>query len=230
MENAPRRAFARAHPVPGAEMAAQPLVLRPEHLSDGPARELHPGAWLVSAVAAEARIMTPSGPCPAGRIAAGTHVLTLGGGPCRVLWTGRRCVTESQQAQAPEFGAVRVPEGAFGGGAPRRPLRVSPHAGVLVFPEGGPPDGVLVPARDLCGHAGIAMATAATVTYVQLLLERHAIITADGLPVESLHPGCLDESPWNCRQRAEILSVLPDLEHDLGLYGPEARGRAVRRR
>ncbi|MFD0979914.1 Hint domain-containing protein [Tropicimonas aquimaris] len=229
MENAPKRAFARAHPVPHAERIPKPLVLRPEHLSDGPARELRPGAWLVSAVAAEARIMTPTGPCPAGRLVPGECVLTLGAGACRVLWTGRRCVTGAQLADSPNFGAVVVPEGAFGGGAPRRPLRLSPHAGVLVFPEGGPAEGVLVPARDLCGHAGITMAPAATVTYVQLLLERHAVIVADGLPVESFHPGALDEGPWNCGLRAEILSVLPDLEHDLGLYGPEARGRATRR-
>ncbi|WP_068115117.1 Hint domain-containing protein [Tropicimonas marinistellae] len=230
MENAPREAFVEAHPVESASAMAGPLLLRTDDLCDGPDPIPNPGPWLISAIAAEARIMTPAGPCPAGRLVPGDSVQTLDHGPCRLLWCGRRTITAAQVAARREVGAISVPAHAFSGGSPRRALRLSPRAGVLMLPDGAPRNGVLVPARDLLGHAGIAPAQAATVTYVQLLLERHAIFAADGLLVESFHPGWLGEGPTDSRLRAEVLEVLPELEHGLDLYGREVRLRAERAR
>ncbi|SFB75064.1 Hint domain-containing protein [Tropicimonas isoalkanivorans] len=229
MENAPRTAFSRARPVARTSFGQATLVLQPEQLLQPPDPFQSPGAWLIAAVAAETRIMTPTGPCPAGRLQPSDFVQTIDHGPVPVLWSGRRTVSARQVAACPQLGPILVPRAAFGGGTPRRPVRLSPRAGVLLSPDNAP-DGVLVPAGDLCGHAGIAPTPAEAVTYVQLLLERHAVIAADGLPVESFHPGWLDDGPWNSRLRAEVIAVLPDLEHGPDLYGPDVRPRVQRAR
>lgn len=230
MENVPGKAFGRARPVIAPRRRPRPYVLSHEERADIPQTPPLPGAWLQSAVAAETRIMTPAGPRAAGLLTIGDLVLTVDRGAMPLRWVGSRGLSARQLAERPELGAVLVPRNAFGGGAPCRDLRLSPLAGILHMMQGAPEGGVLIDARDMIGLKGIVAAPARPVTYIQLLLDDHAIIAADGLAVETFHPGALQPEPVNSRQRAEVIACFPDLEHGLELYGPEARPRAERRR
>ncbi len=188
------------------------------------------GAWLQTALSAEARVMTPRGPRAAGLLAPGDLVLTVDHGALPLQWVGRRALSTRQMVEQPALAPILVPRNAFSGGNPRLDLRLSPLAGILLNLPGGPPEGVLIEAREMVGLKGIQLAPARPVTYVQLLLERHAILAADGLAIESFHPNVLQPEPANSSQRAEILACFPGLEHDLDLFGPEARLRAERAR
>lgn len=230
MENAPGKAFRWARPINAPRQSPRPLVLEQDSRIDILQSPLLPGAWLQSAVAAEARIMTPAGPRPAGCLRAGDLVLTIDRGAVPLRWVGRRALSVAAQAEMPEIGAIEVPAHALGGGNPRQAVRVSPLAGLLLTLKGGPEEGVLVEAREMRGLCGIERAAARPVTYVQFLTDTHALIAADGLAIETLHPATLHPTPQNSSQRAEILACFPELEHGLDLYGPEIRKRAERRK
>lgn len=230
MERVPGKAFARARPVATPRQVPRPFVLVPAMRTDLQEVQLEPGAWLHGAVPAEARIMTPDGPRAAGLLAPGDVILTLDDGAQPLAWVGRRAVTARQMAERPNLGPVVIPRNAFGGGCPRVALHLSPRAGMLLMLPGGPETGVLIEAREMLGLHGIHPAPARGVTYVQLLPERHAIMVADGLPVETFHPAVLAPTPENRRLRAEVFACFPELEHGPDLYGPDVRPRAERQR
>lgn len=200
---------------------AEPAVLRLESAPGAPRRR--PGGWLEAAVAAEARVMTPEGPRPAGALRAGDAVLTYDDGPAPVLWCGRWRVA----ADAGGLGPVAFEPGALGPGEPRRRLRVSPRAGLWRTLERGPHAEAIVPAGDLVSGAA---AGSEAVDYVQILLPRHGLIAVDGVLVETLHPARIGTGPEDAALRAAVLAALPALDHDADAYGPCVRPRAVRGR
>ncbi|MEL6206197.1 MAG: Hint domain-containing protein [Pseudomonadota bacterium] len=201
-----------------------PLSLEAKFLAEPAPPVAQAAGWLEAACAAEARIMTPDGPRPAGTLRRGDRVTALGLGPIALVWTSMRRVRFGQMRTSPGLAPVSLPPHALGGGAPRRPLRLSPRAGVLIEAQGGPAEGVLVPADALTGRGGCEICQARDVDYVQLVTERHAIIAADGVLVETLHPAALTETD---PARAAIAAVLPEIGHDATLYGPDFRPRAV---
>jgi hypothetical protein len=79
---------------------------------------------------------------------------------------------------------VRVRAGAFGPGRPHRDLVLSPDHAVHGAALAGGPD-VLVPVRYLLNGLTIAQEKAASVTWFHVELDRHAVLLAEGLPVES---------------------------------------------
>jgi hypothetical protein len=64
--------------------------------------------------------------------------------------------------------------------------------------------------------------TLTSVRYVHLMLERHQIITANGHPCESFHPGLTDERvlSWHARS---LEQAVPGLVANPGRYGDPAR-------
>lgn len=73
---------------------------------------------------------------------------------------------------------VRVRSGAFGKNLPERDLYLSPdHA---VFQEG-----VLIPVKHLLNGTSVARVPMQRVTYWHVELDRHDVLLAEGLPVES---------------------------------------------
>ncbi len=228
MESAPRNAFSRARPVHAPRLAPRPLVLDTEVLAAPVTCPHRIGAWLNAAVAAETRIMTPAGPRAAGCLQPGDTVLTVDSGAMRIRWMGRRPLSALQIGELPSVGAIKVPRNALGGGCPRRDIRVSPRAGLLVHPAGAPESGLLMTAEDLVGSVGLGRAPAAPVTYVQILLDHHAMLAAEGLGIESFQPATLGSGLEDLRARAEILAIFPELEHGLDLYGGDIRPRGQR--
>lgn len=113
------------------------------------------------------------------------------GEPAVVRWVGSRKVSALDLKKNKKLLPVRISKGALGNGLPKRDMWVSRQHRVVVasrivqriFNE----DAVLVPAIKLVGFPGIAIdETIQQITYFHLLCERHAVLQAEGAPLESL--------------------------------------------
>jgi hypothetical protein len=96
----------------------------------------------------------------------------------RIIWIGKRDVDLCHHPDADAPQAVRIAPHAFGPGQPSHTVFLSPDHAVFVA-------GVLIPVRHLVDGHGIAIARRPRVTYSHVQLERHDVILADGLEVES---------------------------------------------
>lgn len=125
------------------------------------------------------RIRTPGGDVPVEQLRVGDMVATrLPDGVRPVRWLGHRTVRPARHPDPGSVRPVRVPAGSFGRGLPVRDLYLSPdHA---VFAED-----VLIPVKHLVGYGGIAQVDRPAVTYWHVELDRHDVILAEGMPVES---------------------------------------------
>ncbi|MCC5973489.1 MAG: Hint domain-containing protein [Rubellimicrobium sp.] len=175
--------------------------------------------------AAGTRIATPHGNVLVELLRAGDLVLTLDHGPQPLLWVGRQQTVFGHGNHRHQ--PVRIAAGAMGSGLPEADLLVSPQHRLLVvgpqakrFAAGG-----LAKAKGLCGQPGISPETACTsVEYLQLLLPRHAIVLANGLPAESFLPRGFALSSLLPADRATICALIPGLIDDpRTAYGPPAR-------
>ncbi len=164
-------------------------------------------------------IDTPHGPRPIESLAPGDLVLTADDGPRPIRWHGYRTVS-GVGAGAP----VRFAPGAIGNAGP---LIVSPQHRMLVrdprtqlyFGE----EEVLVPAKALVDGRFITEAPCAEVTWHHIMLDRHAILTAEGAPAESYHPGAYSLDGLDPAQREALFAAFPTLRADPNRYGPAAR-------
>lgn len=177
----------------------------------------------------ETRIATPKGPRPVGALRPGDLVATRDNGPQPVLWAGQRRISGLRLAALPGLRPVRVRHGVLGSGCPDGDLVLSPDHRLLVDrPEAQDLFGtrqVLVRAGDLIDDARVVHDLPPEgVTYCHLLLPRHEILFANGVPCESLHPADMapDTLPGDaCRALTEA-----GLHRET--YGPHAR-RALTR-
>ncbi len=138
-------------------------------------------------------LLTANAPC----FAAGTALMTargevrvedlrvgdilptqLGGNTAVVVWTGWRGLNCRNHPRPQDVLPVRVHAGAFGPGVPARDVVLSPDHAVFQ-------DGHLVPIRYLLNGATIVQEAAGSITYWHVELDRHSVVSAAGLPVES---------------------------------------------
>jgi Hint domain len=136
------------------------------------------GEEIVACFAEGTRIATNSGLVPVECLAMGDRVTTADGTHEPIVWLGRRVVNCRAHPNPETVWPVCVSAGAFGDGLPMRDLWLSPDHAVFV-------DGVLVPVKLLVNGATIAQAERRSVAYYHVELPRHAVILAEGLPVES---------------------------------------------
>ena len=138
------------------------------------------------------RIATPTGPQAAETLRPGDMVLTEDGRAVPVAWVGISSYSGSALAADPALRPIRIPAGSIAPGLPERDLDLSPQHRValedpaceLLFCE----PRVFVVARHLVGTLAHVLNEAEGVRYVHILLERHEILLAEGLPAESFQP------------------------------------------
>jgi len=121
-------------------------------------------------------IRTERGDVPVEALRAGQdRVITAKGDMALIRWIGHRDADPANHHNHP----VRIRAHIFGPGRPSRDLLLSPEHAIFV-------DDVLVPAEQLVNNHSIDRVALDEITYFHVLLERHDIILAEGLPVESL--------------------------------------------
>ncbi len=108
----------------------------------------------------------------------GEVLATASGQPGDIVWIGRRHVNCAAHPIPESVWPIRVRRGAFGGETPHTDLFLSPDHAVLV-------GGALIPVRLLENGVSIAQVAQDAVTYYHVELPEHAIVLAEGLPVES---------------------------------------------
>ncbi len=178
-------------------------------------------------------IATPEGFVAVEDLRVGDLVLTADHGPRALRWIGRR--HEGSGADDAAHRPVRIAQGALGPALPEADLVVSPHQHVVLA---GPEvralfgrDEVLAPAGALTGLPGVRrMQGPRSVDHYALLLDRHEVIFANGMPTESLRPGPIVMAGFEPDVRAAIHAIYPRLKtFPIAGLGPPARP-IIRRR
>ncbi|MEJ0015159.1 MAG: Hint domain-containing protein [Acetobacteraceae bacterium] len=133
----------------------------------------------IACFAAGTRILTPSGEVAVESLREGDLVCTASGGTRPVRWIGWRRIDLLAHPHPPLAAPILVRRGAFGPGQPMRDLALSPDHAILA-------EGVLIPACLLVNGGSIVQRhDTPAVTYYHLELDRHDIVVAEGLAVES---------------------------------------------
>jgi hypothetical protein len=124
-------------------------------------------------------ILTPAGYVPVENLVPGTHVVTIAGGVRAVRWLGWRAIDLVAHPRPDAVRPVRILANALGDGVPARELVLSPDHALFL-------EGRLVPVKLLVNGATIRRdARALAVTYFHIELDRHDILLAENLAVES---------------------------------------------
>lgn len=217
---------------PGGESLTL-VGVAPAAVSTAP--QLH--AMGIPCILAGQRVATPRGPVPVEKLGPGDLVLTREGGALPVLWAGARAVSGAQMRADPRLVPVEIKAGRLGNA---HPVRLSALHAVFV-PEGA--GGALARAGHLAASgwggarlkAGLARQKKG-VSYHHLLLPRHALISVEGLWVESFWPGKQGLAALDLTQRQQMIRALPRLagvvwggQRVENAYGP-AVGPVLKRR
>jgi choice-of-anchor A domain-containing protein len=183
----------------------------------------------VPCFAAGTGIATPTGDVAVEALTEGDLVFALANDELTIRpikWLGRRRTAISAHPRPETVAPIRIQRGAFADAVPHRDLLVSPDHAIFV-------DGVLICARQLVNGTTIRQVTGLTeVTYFHVELDRHAVLLAEGLAVESyldtgnrgifvnsdeptvLHPDMTDEAGYPTRKNA---SCAPFVFDDAGV-------------
>lgn len=163
------------------------------------------------------RIRTPSGECAVENLREGSVILTREHGGQPVLWVGQRTVSAARMMIDDGVKPVRLRAGAIRPGQPDADLLVSPHQQILVSGTRAQQligrDEVLACAADLVDGSLVSTDRKATeISFFQVLLGRHEVVWANGVPVESQHPAFSDLDATKTEHRARLQSLFPQLD------------------
>lgn len=183
-----------------------------------------------SAMARGSIIATEEGQIAVEDLLPGTRVLTRDNGAQPLLWVGSMALTPNGQNQSDRMGKLsRVTADSFGLGRPMPDLLLGPSARLLRR------DAVLISALGtsaalapitafIDGDTVLELTPATPVQVYHLAFEHHQIIFANGLEVESYHPGNRNDIQLTGQIRALFLAMFPHVK-SLGEFGPPAYPR-----
>lgn len=166
-------------------------------------------------------IATPEGERPVEKLRVGDRVVTRDNGFQKIRWIGSKHISAVKLLNMPELRPVLIREGALALEQPCRDILLSPTHRVLarrlaaMSSEGE----ALVAASFFERSPGAATLDVLGITYIHIMFEYHQVILSNGLWTESFHPGKHSLNAIGKAQRAEILSLFPELEEEEGSSG-----------
>lgn len=189
-----------------------------------PANELFEDAF--AAFVRGTLLASPNHPIAIEDLEPGDVINTRDAGPLPVQWVGKITLVPNVDRQRPDMSRLtRVSADSFGLGRPMPDLMLGAAAHLL---QSGPSiraltnqSHALVSARSLVDWENLIEVTPPTpVTLYHLAFDRHAVIWANGLEVESCHPGHAFRKGLTGMQRGLYLSLFPQIElvSDFGPY------------
>lgn len=159
------------------------------------------------------RIQTPDGLRVVDRLQAGDLVCTKDDGHLPVIWA-KTSVVQGLGAAAPvRFGPRALARLGLDEAlrTHARFLTVSPQHRVLTHDASGAE--VLVPARAFVGWQDVEVAPDPMVSYRHILLEKHALVSSEGLFSETLNPGPASFRAMPLKSKMELLALRPQAVH-----------------
>ncbi|GFE65974.1 Hint domain-containing protein [Litoreibacter roseus] len=141
----------------------------------------------------------------------GDRVMTLDSGPRALRWVHH--VTQTFNPGQDHGRPVVIQPAAFGAGAPRRNLILSPHHRVLVGPGAAFPHAFaqqrLVPAKALLDQSKVRLMRGVTsLTWTHLLCDGHEIINAEGCWTETMFLGDMMRATLSPAARTSLDAAL----------------------
>jgi hypothetical protein len=160
----------------------------------------------------------------------GMEVRRPDGGTARLLWRGSTMIVPASQGQDPAMTRLtRISAEAMGFGRPFQDLMLGPKARLVnrrpaVRLLTGR-EAALLPASDLVdGVAVVEVAPPTAVEVFHLAFDRHERLLANGIEVESYHPGPLHSFPLRGEPLAQFLGCFPH-RTELACFGEPALPR-----
>lgn len=179
------------------------------------------------------RLETVNGPVAVENLRVGDLLMTRDNGPQPIRWIG--WTQHNWPGTEEKLRPVRIPSRSLDGRLPHRDLMVSPQHRVLLCRESfafmDDDEEYFAPALSLEGYHGIGRATSCqTVRYYHVLMERHSILTAEGVQSESFFPGPMAMRNLSLGNRFQIMALFPQLAVDpINGYSPLCRPALTKR-
>lgn len=193
--------------------------------SSEPALPLFESAF--SALSHGSLVQTEIGPVAVEDLQPGDLVKVVGGDVAELIWIGTS--TFSLTDTGTRMPLYRIMPDALGQSRPERSLTVGPGARILHTPSSlrgisnGQP--LLTPASMLVDGENVIEITPPTPTRLfHICLAHHAVITVDGIEMETFHPGADAARSVSHSLRDKFLSMFPRISH-LSDFGPLAHQR-----
>lgn len=167
----------------------------------------------------------PEGPRPVQDLSVGDLVMTEDHGPLPICWTGKVTLGPAELEDRPELKPIVFPAGSAGNWTD---VLLSPQHAVAL-----PGQDVLIRARHLVGLLpGVRVARGKrSVSYYHMLVNRHAILSCQGLRAESLYPGPTTERMFALSERLSLSLAIARMSGVAAIppgglasvYGPRCR-------
>jgi hypothetical protein len=160
----------------------------------------------------------------------GMEVRLPEGGTARLLWRGSAMIVPSSRDHDPSMARLtRISADLMGLGRPFEDLMLGPKARIVNRRPGvrllTGRNAALIPACDLVDGVSVVEVTPPTAVQVfHLAFDRHERLLANGIEVESYHPGPLHTFPLRGEQLAQFMGCFPH-RTDLTGFGEPALPR-----
>ena len=180
-----------------------------------------------SAFARGTLIQTTQGQTAIEDLQPGDMVNTTSGEPAKLIWIGSSNFVPADAGR--RMPLIRIMPDSFGPSRPSSFLTIGPGARILHTPhhlrsEAGSTR-MLTPVREFVDGVNIIQVMPPTpVRLFHICLSRHATIDADGIEMETFHPGTQAPRKASHSMRDRFLSMFPQISH-VSDFGPLAHPR-----
>jgi hypothetical protein len=184
-----------------ALLSALPAQAKPKHGDRGPKGGGH------NCFLRGTSIRTPKGDTLIEKLEIGDLVETVRGVAVAIKWIGRRAYKKAGPSWNDSVMPIRISRHALDDRTPHRDLYLSPNHALLI-------DGVLIRVKELVNGISIAPALPAQrerIEYLQIVLDTHEVILAEGAPAESFL--LRDSNHENFTNFAEYERLYPAQSH-----------------